>query len=270
MSVLVSDRSGVFLFWRRCCYLKLKEFDITLDIKKTNHVPYFEVVAGDFETNVLNIVLTDDTPYNLDGLSAEIAFAKSDKTTVVQDESNGVVIEDNIIKCTLASNTIAVAGTVFAEVRVLQDAKVLTSPRFKFYVREPILNDKTVASSNEFPMLVQAIEDAKEAATNAQEAAQEAGEAANNILNGVNTHNESTTAHADIRDDIRTVEAIARSKATTENLGRIKVGSNLKIDEHGVLSVDTTDQVEQDNTKPVTSAAVHAQLGNVEALLSII
>ncbi len=86
----------------------------------------------------------------------------------------------------------------------------------------------------------------------------------------MNTHNESTAAHADIRDDIRTVEAIARSKATTENLGRIKVGSNLKIDEHGVLSVDTTDQVEQDNTKPVTSAAVYVQLGNVEALLSII
>ena len=110
-------------------------------------------------------------------------------------------------------------------------------------------------------------EDAEEFAEDAEEQAQIA---ANNILNGVNTHNESTAAHADIRDDIRTVEAIARSKATTENLGRIKVGSNLKIDEHGVLSVDTTDQVEQDNTKPVTSAAVYVQLGNVEALLSII
>ena len=51
-------------------------------------------------------------------------------------------------------------------------------------------------------------------------------------------------------------------------LGGIKVGENLKIDENGVLSVDTATDVEQDNTKPVTSAAVHVQLGNVEVLLS--
>ena len=56
--------------------------------------------------------------------------------------------------------------------------------------------------------------------------------------------------------------------ASSTILGGIKVGENLKIDENGVLSVDTATDVEQDNTKPVTSAAVHVQLGNVEALLS--
>ena len=56
--------------------------------------------------------------------------------------------------------------------------------------------------------------------------------------------------------------------ASNTILGGIKVGENLKIDENGVLSVDTATDVEQDNTKPVTSAAVHVQLGNVEALLS--
>lgn len=34
--------------------------------------------------------------------------------------------------------------------------------------------------------------------------------------------------------------------------------------------VDTADQVEPDNTLPVTSAAVHVELGNVEALLASI
>ena len=36
----------------------------------------------------------------------------------------------------------------------------------------------------------------------------------------------------------------------------------------GVLSVDTADAVEQDNTLPVTSAAVFVEVGNIDALLS--
>lgn len=35
----------------------------------------------------------------------------------------------------------------------------------------------------------------------------------------------------------------------------------------GMLSVNTTDQMEQDNTLPITSAGVYATVGNIEALL---
>ena len=56
--------------------------------------------------------------------------------------------------------------------------------------------------------------------------------------------------------------------ASTDTLGKIMVGENLKIDENGVLSVDTASSVEQDNTKPVTSGAVHAEIGNIEVLLA--
>ena len=38
----------------------------------------------------------------------------------------------------------------------------------------------------------------------------------------------------------------------------------------GVLSVNTTDQMEQDNTLPITSAGVYATVGNIEALLKTI
>lgn len=38
----------------------------------------------------------------------------------------------------------------------------------------------------------------------------------------------------------------------------------------GVLSVNTTDQMEQDNTLPITSAGVFATVGNIEALLKTI
>ena len=52
--------------------------------------------------------------------------------------------------------------------------------------------------------------------------------------------------------------------------GIIRVGENLKIDENGVLSVDTATAVEEDNTRPVTSAAVQTTVGNIEILLKTI
>ena len=45
------------------------------------------------------------------------------------------------------------------------------------------------------------------------------------------------------------------------------IGDGLKIVD-GKLTVDTAAEVEEDNTKPVTSGAVYVQLGNVEALLA--
>ena len=45
------------------------------------------------------------------------------------------------------------------------------------------------------------------------------------------------------------------------------IGAGLKVVD-GKLTVDTADKVEEDNTKPVTSAAVFVELGNVEALLA--
>ena len=47
-------------------------------------------------------------------------------------------------------------------------------------------------------------------------------------------------------------------------------GHTLKMDDKGVLSVNTADTVEKDNTLPVTSAAVHTQIGNIDILLQTI
>lgn len=56
--------------------------------------------------------------------------------------------------------------------------------------------------------------------------------------------------------------------ATKDKAGTIKVGDNLKISEDGILSVDTTDTAQQDNTKPMTSAGVYTLAGNIEVLLA--
>ena len=53
--------------------------------------------------------------------------------------------------------------------------------------------------------------------------------------------------------------------------GGYQIGSGLKLDaETNTLSVDTADTVEKDNTKPVTSAAVYTEVGNINALLATI
>ena len=53
--------------------------------------------------------------------------------------------------------------------------------------------------------------------------------------------------------------------------GGYTIGDGLKYDpESNILSVNTADAVEQDNTLPITSAAVYTAVGNIEALLETI
>lgn len=53
--------------------------------------------------------------------------------------------------------------------------------------------------------------------------------------------------------------------------GGYQIGSGLKLDaETNTLSVDTAESVEKDNTKPITSAAVYTEVGNINALLATI
>lgn len=78
---------------------------------------------------------------------------------------------------------------------------------------------------------------------------------------------------ADIKAEIRspTIRAdVYRATLPGGTAGHeVEIGNGLKL-ENNVLSVDTADEVEQDNTKPVTSGAVHMKIGNIEALLATI
>lgn len=79
-------------------------------------------------------------------------------------------------------------------------------------------------------------------------------------------------------DDLKTynkgnlVDAIneARSSGGSGG-GGYTIGDGLKLDAAtNTLSVDTAEIVEKDNTKPVTSAAVYTEVGNINALLATI
>lgn len=58
--------------------------------------------------------------------------------------------------------------------------------------------------------------------------------------------------------------------ASDETLGGVKVGESLTIDEFGVLNVNVAHAMEEDNTLPITSAAVYGEVGNINALLASI
>lgn len=73
----------------------------------------------------------------------------------------------------------------------------------------------------------------------------------------------------------KTLKAIGSGSLTevpvmdANTVGGAKLGDGLKIN-NGVLSVDVATEAEEDNTKPITSAAVNTAVGNINALLSTI
>ena len=48
------------------------------------------------------------------------------------------------------------------------------------------------------------------------------------------------------------------------------IDGNTLVSRSGTLCVNTTDDAEQDNTRPITSSGVHVILGNINALLQVI
>lgn len=64
--------------------------------------------------------------------------------------------------------------------------------------------------------------------------------------------------------------AAAVDKWMAENPGGIQIDDTLKVGTDGKLGVNTTHEVEKDNTQPVTSAGVFTVIGNIESLLEAI
>lgn len=58
--------------------------------------------------------------------------------------------------------------------------------------------------------------------------------------------------------------------ATSNTLGGVKVGTNLSVTSDGTLSVDMASAIEENNTKPISSAKVYTEIGNINALLATI
>ena len=80
--------------------------------------------------------------------------------------------------------------------------------------------------------------------------------------------NKVLAAGASAKEAAERAEEAAKKAESAVPAGSLTIGNGLKWESAGKLAVDTADKVEQDNTKPVTSAAVHTEIGNIEALLA--
>lgn len=82
----------------------------------------------------------------------------------------------------------------------------------------------------------------------------------------------SVTTKQTLQGSLSSKQSITGKVLTGRSGGTNFITDNhtLKIGDDGVLRVNTADAVEQDNTLPVTSAAVHTQIGNIETLLQTI
>lgn len=71
-------------------------------------------------------------------------------------------------------------------------------------------------------------------------------------------------------DETKSIRGSLIKEFAKEGVGDYYTESdNISIDD-GVISVKTTDNAEQNNTLPITSAGVYAQIGNINTLLSTI
>ena len=78
-------------------------------------------------------------------------------------------------------------------------------------------------------------------------------------------------ANLTTEDKSSLVAAINEVRRTGGGGTAYTIGHGLKLDaKTNTLSVDTADKMEQDNTLPITSAAVYVEVGNINALLKTI
>lgn len=190
-------------------------------------------VQGDKESRVINATLNNFVIP--ESTTARIVFRKPSGMIVFADAE---VSDGSVVFC-LSEQMLAEEGDATAEVKLYQGDSLLTSARMKIRVYPQVLDENKVESSQEFSALTNALQKVDGLQNEIEQAVQEANDAAD------------------------------RAEEAAGSAGGFLVGDGL-IMEGGVLSVDTAKEVEEDNTKPVTSGAVYTQLGNVEALLASI
>lgn len=140
-------------------------------------------------------------------------------------------------------------GSVKAQIRALNGEQEKHSDQFDLYVKSSINAPGAfeLTEPSAFAQLEQRLTGLKQDAEAAADRAESAADRA-----------ESGGGSVDLKP------------ATKSTLGGIIVGDNLTVDMNGRVSVETADEVEQDNTKPITAAAVHTVVGNIDVLLSLI
>lgn len=152
-----------------------KTFAVALDVKRPVSNRDFEVVADD-TGNVLRVSLSDGgSPVALTGCRVVAVFSNSAGTASQdnQREDGGITVtgdDSNVAEIALFPSSVA-PGSVECELQVYSgDAQdvLVTSAKFNFRCRRPMLNSGTIEATNEHPLLIALIQEVNEAVTRTQ------------------------------------------------------------------------------------------------------
>lgn len=150
--------------------IEQRSFGITLDTKRGSRVPLIDLNTGDVNSVIFKINITKNGQEQKvpDNSIVLIYFQKEDETKVVQSTVDGsVVVLDGEVVCRVMSNSIGISGTTQVEIKVKtpEDKMLITPVHFRFKVRESIVCDEDIKSTNEYPLLIDLInqvEDSKQ------------------------------------------------------------------------------------------------------------
>lgn len=212
--------------------------------------------------------------YNIpQGATAVLYIVKPDKKYCITEGA----VEGNSILFAMNPQAFTKAGISRADVSLFGvDGRRLTSATFNINVPEECICGCDLESENYIDVMSQQISIAVDAANRAEAAVAHGPIIENGTWmlwdaeKGEYVDSGFPASPAHIPDE--QIES-AVSKYLDEH--PIEAGVDFKTDptlklEDGVLSVNTTNDMEQDNTLPITSAGVYAAVGNIEALLKTI
>lgn len=199
----------------------MNNIPIVLDINNpsVNYIPPFSPVVGDSNSYQLNISLVNNgVAYNLTGCTVDISIGKTDYTTTFK-QMNIVSTTAGQISYVLTTNDIAAPGETVVEIIVYGSSSAkLTTVRFSFTVREGILNDESIESTNDYSALTDVLAQINAATGNAGTAANLNTELQNDINTGNTLHsslqgdiNTGNSLHTELQSDIGTANSTKTS-----------------------------------------------------------
>lgn len=236
---------------------------ITLDIQEIQMPVVVKAKKNDIGRKLLISIADGGLPYTIsEDCFATFTAKKADGTKI----HNPCTIENNVILYEFTPQTCSAVGTMKAEIKIYgADDKMITSSCFQIIVYDTVYTDgDEVSSEDEMNTLDSLILEARKIIN---EGCMSDGKSP---FIGENGNWFVWDAEDGDYADTGISARVTLHPASAETAGVIKVGRNLEMDDNGFLSVITADTAEQDNTLPITSAAVNTIVGNISVILDTI
>lgn len=179
----------------------IKRFEVRLDLKRTLPAAPFEVVQGDTGTVIAVKVYNDGETVGLEDKYVTAVFGSTGGTSFQASDDGSITLSGNTAEISLLPTAVT-PGQVSCELQIYACADsaavgrddydlLVTSARFCFRVRKPMLNDEALEAIPQTPLLIALLSEAEDAeadraAAEAQraeaEAARQAAEAEREAL----------------------------------------------------------------------------------------